>query len=105
MNNFKIHIDIFFKEINEIINKLNHIKNEFEIYYKIVYNIINNFDFKKRNYQILNNINNISQYNKSIIVDINKVINEVSINNKIIKLLSSFSQILISLLLFGFKLF
>ena len=93
MNNFKIHIDIFFKEINEIINKLNHIKNEFEIYYKIVYNIINNFDFKKRNYQILNNISNIPQYNKSIIFDISKVINMDSITNKFIKLIEIYDKI------------
>ena len=93
INNFKIHIDTFFKLIEEIIDKLNQIKNKVEIYYKIQYNIYNNFDFKKRNYQILNNINNISQYNKSIIVDINKVINEVSINNKIIKLIEIYDKI------------
>ena len=92
MNNFKIHIDTFFKEINKIIDKLNNIKNIVEIYYKIQYNIINNFNFKKRNFQILNNINNIPQYNKSILFDINKVINEVSISKQFINLIEIYDK-------------
>ena len=64
-----------------------------EIYYKIQYNMINNFDFKKRNYQILNNISNIPQYNNSILFDINKEINEASINNKFIKLIEIYDKI------------
>ena len=46
-------------DINNIIMKLNKVKNNFEIYYNINKNIINNFNKEKINYEILYNINNI----------------------------------------------
>ena len=64
MNKFRIQIDLFFEEIKKIIDILNNIKNKFENYYEIQKKIIDNFDLKKRNYQILNNMNDIPQCNK-----------------------------------------
>ena len=58
------------EDINNIILKLNKVKDNFEIYYNINKNIINNFNKEKINYEILYNINNIK--NNDIIKDINK---------------------------------
>ena len=93
MNKFRSQIDSFFGEIEKMINILNNIKNTFEKYYEIQKKIIDKFDLKKRNYQILNNMNNIPQNNKSIISDIKKVINEDSISNKFIKLIEIYETI------------
>jgi len=54
-----------------------------EIYYNINNNIINNYNLKCQNYEILININNINNYNQIIIKDINEIINENKIDNKI----------------------
>ena len=93
MKKFRTQIDSFFGEINKMIDILNNIKNKFEKYYEIQKKIFDNFDLKKRNYQILNNMNNITQSNKSIISDINKVLNEVPISNKFIKLIEMYETI------------
>ena len=93
MNKFRTQIDSFFGEIDKMINILNNIKNKFEKYYEIQKKIIDNFDLKKRNYQILNNMNNIPQNNESIISDINKIMNEDSISNKFIKLIEMYETI------------
>ena len=68
----KIYIDELKKIIDNIIIKLNYIKNNIEIYYNISNIIINNLD--KLNYYKLKNINTIINYNKIIIKDIKDII-------------------------------
>ena len=53
----KKEIDIFTNNINQIINQLNELINDINIYYEINNNILNNYEKKKRNYQMLQNIN------------------------------------------------
>ena len=52
IDNFKYKISI----IKEILDRL---VNTFDLYYKINNNIINNYNINKRNYYILQNLNNI----------------------------------------------
>ena len=64
------------------------------IYYNIYNNIINNYKEKKeeKNYEILMNINNIYDYSKIIIKDIDEIINENKIENKIKYLYNIYSK-------------
>jgi len=82
------------KNINNIIEKLNKVKDYYEHYYKINKNIIDNFNKlnkeKKINYEILYNINNIN--NNDIIKDINNIIKNKSIQNKFNKLIKIYNK-------------
>ena len=82
MNEFKKKIDQFNENIKEIINQLNNIVLNIEIYFKITNDIINNYKNERNNYQNLKNINEFISINKSIIEDINKIINEKSLKQK-----------------------
>ena len=64
---------------------------EIENYFKIIEGIYNSFDIKKRNYQILNNINEINN-NNNIIKDILEIINEGNIPNKFYKINTIYNQ-------------
>ena len=77
-------------DINNIIMKLNKVKDNYEIYYNINKNIINNFNKEKINYEILYNINNIN--NNDIIKDINNLINDNNIQNKFNKLINIYNK-------------
>ena len=81
INDTKIYIDKLNKEINDIIKKLENIKENLELYYNISNNIINNNDVYK-NYQKLYNINEFINFNNIIINDIKEIINEKDIKNK-----------------------
>ena len=83
----KLKIEQFNNIIKEIIEKLNKTMNKIKIYYKI-YNITNNTDMININYQILNNINEILNYNNKIIInDINEIIEEPDDYKKINKII------------------
>ena len=84
LKNLKQTIDENKKEINRIIEKLKNYLNNLDIYYKISYDIINNYENKKRNYPILQNINDINVFMKNL----NKTIPENSILNKIDNIIS-----------------
>ena len=71
-------IVIFNNNINDIINKLNTVKNNIEILYKIFYNMIEKYDEKFLNYEILMTLNDI--INNRFIDDIRKI-NEINNNN------------------------
>jgi len=83
INELRIKIDNLKKEIKDIIKKVNMIIDNMEIYYNINNDIINNYNRKNKNYEILMNINNFSNNNEIIIKDINEIIKEYQIENKI----------------------
>ena len=76
----KNSIDILKSDINIIINKLNKVMENIDIYYNICNNILKNYEIKNRNYEILQNVNEIDD---TIINEINKIIKE---NNSIKKM-------------------
>ena len=79
MEEMKKEIDIFNNNIKEKINKLTLISENIEEYYNIINEIINKYiNNKKRNYQILININNIINKNNII----NNIKNINNNNNK-----------------------
>ena len=83
INLLKSEIDKFTNWISSIINKLMEIKKNSEIYFKIYEKIVDDFDENKRNYQILNNLNEI---NDNIINDFITINNENDFVEKIKKI-------------------
>jgi len=91
INELRLKIDNLKKEkskitnkLNEIsINKMNEVFNYFELIYSISYNVIKKFDIKNKNYQLLMSIKNLNQFDIKIIKDIDNIINEKKIENKI----------------------
>ena len=82
MIEFRNNIDKLYKNIKEIIIKLNNIIDNIEIYYKIYNDIINNYEMNNRNYQILKNISEFINFKNIINKDIMKIINEHSVIKK-----------------------
>ena len=80
---FRIKIDEFNKNVNDIIKILNNTMDNIEIYYNLCNDILNNFEIKKKNYYILQNIKEIFNYIEIIKKDLNKINNENNLNNKI----------------------
>ena len=73
-------LDKFNEKIKMIINKINKVKENMEIYYNIYNDMLNNFLNKNRNYELIQNLNEITANNHNISKDIKIVIFEPIIN-------------------------
>ena len=72
-------IDVFKKDIKEIIKKLNTVKENIELLYDIYYKMITKFDSRKRNYETFMSINS---FNTNMVFQAVQQINQTnSINN------------------------
>ena len=86
MDEIRKIIDSFENNINQIIKKLNIVKENIEEYYRIIYGLINNyFKNKNKNYVILKNIKDII-CNNNLINDIKKINNSDNKYNNIINI-------------------
>ena len=84
MNELRVKIDNLKTKISKKTTRINKIIENYETYFNIANNIINSLERKYMNFYILNNINNIIEYNGKIIKDIDKILNEdVEINKYI----------------------
>ena len=91
LKDYRKEIDIYNKDIFELINKLNNVKENIETLYNIYSEMINKYDDKYRNYEIFMSLNTIN--NNQILNDI-KDINKISyINDKIEKILNIYEKI------------
>ena len=79
LNNMKNNIEKTKEYINNIIIQLKNYINNIDIYYKISNDIIKNYENKKRNYPVLQNINDIITF----INDFNNNISDINIENTI----------------------
>lgn len=88
-------IDIYKTNIKEFKDKIDNILNiineGFVFYYKICNNIIDNYDNTQRNYQILQNINEINY--EFIKKDISEIINENNFSKKLNIILQTYDKI------------
>ena len=83
MNELKEYINKLNEDINNnIIIKLNKVKENIEIFYKIYNNIFNDYNYNNINYELLHNIKEFKNFNNTIIKDITKIINDNNIKNK-----------------------
>ena len=82
INELRIKIDDLKKEINEKDDRYNKVLENMEIYYNLANRLKSNYNIRKKNYKKLININNITDYNKEIVKDIDKIINENNHENK-----------------------
>ena len=78
INEFRKKIDKLNAIIKNIIKKLNEVTENLEIYFKINFDMINNYEIEDKNYQILQNINEIK--NNIKLNDLNEIINEDNIS-------------------------
>ena len=67
------------ENINKIIEILNNMKHNVNNYYKLLEYMVNNYNEKERNYEIINNINEM--INNNMIDYIKKIKNEINIKN------------------------
>ena len=74
LNELRTKIDKYEEKINEIKNIFDKIIASLEMYYEINNNLLNDYENKKKNYQLLNNLNVSEKYNSVIIKDINNII-------------------------------
>ena len=88
INELKEKINIFTNNIYNLIKKLKKIIENINIYYKIYENIINKYENKKRNYELLKNINEIN--NNDIIKDINEINN--NFDNKLNNIMEIYNK-------------
>ena len=72
------------KEMETILYKIKTVYNNLDIYYKIVNNVMTTYNERHKNYITVRSINNLNNFNKSIIDDIEKIVNESKIENKMI---------------------
>ena len=68
--------------INDLINQLNQLNKNLNIYFEIYNNIITNFDKEKRNYSIIQNINDMKKFNNNFIGSLTEIIKDNNIKNK-----------------------
>ena len=92
-NNFNVKKEELKNDIKSIIYKLNNLIDSIDNYYGIYQGIINSYGNKKRNYFLLQNINDMIQFNNNIIEDINKIVNEKNISIKINSMLDIYTKI------------
>ena len=81
-NNIKEYIDLFKKEIINIINKLNDLQTILDSYSNIYKNVIDMYNTKRKNYELLQNLNQFTNFNEKFINDIKNVINNDDIFKK-----------------------
>ena len=91
MDNLNTTINKFKANLEEIINKFKKLQENLDLYYNINNNIINNYEKnKKRNYNLLVNLNNI---NKNIDSEISKLLYEYNYGNNLNKLIYLYNEI------------
>ena len=96
MNELRTKINNLKAEIKEITNKFNKVISNLEAYYDMANKVINNYTENNKNYQILKSINNINDYNKNIINDIDKIIKDNKFKNKVNYLVNIYEKMIIN---------
>jgi len=91
-NDLRKKLDEFENEVQKIINKLNNVVNNFEIYYNIYDDMITGYEIQKRNFQILQNLNDINEYNIVFNKEIDLIIKEQQINHKFEKIMNIYDK-------------
>ena len=90
LNELRKNIDLINENINDVIYKLQNLKQKMEAFYQINNDIYENYNIQKKSYQNFKNINDISEFIK--IFNLNKIVNNNKIADKISNLLDIFDK-------------
>ena len=90
LKDFKDNLDIFNREISQIINKFINVKENIEKIYQIYSDMINKYDDKYRNYELFKSLNNVND--NTIIEDLKRINKEENINLKIKDILNIYEK-------------
>ena len=90
LNELRKNIDLINENINDVINKLQNLKQKMETFYQINNDIYKNYDIQKKSYQNFKNVNDISEFIKMF--NLNKILNNNNIGDKISNLLYIFDK-------------
>ena len=82
LKNLKERISELKIDVKDIITKLNILLDNLENYIMIYNDLINNFNIRKRNYSILQNINDLMNYNNIFITNASEIINDKNFKTK-----------------------
>ena len=74
--------------INGMINQLNNLNKNLDIYFEIYDNIISNFDKEKRNYSLIENVNNMKNYATNFIGRITEIIKDNNLKSQFINIIN-----------------
>lgn len=84
-------IDVFIKDISDIIERFKNVKENIETIYKIYFEMVTKYDDKNRNYQVFNSLNNIKNIN-IIMNDLNDINKINDIHDKMTNILNIYNQ-------------
>ena len=87
-------IEKFKEDIRDIINKLNKLIEVSDIYFRIYQDIINSYENKKRNYSLLQNIRDMNKYNNDFIKDMNNILYQKNINDKLNGMITLYNKMI-----------
>ena len=90
LSEFRSTINLFNKNIDEIINKFKNVKENTEILYNIYNDMINKYEDKYRNYEILLSLNSIN--NIDILNDLNYINQIDNINQQVERILNIYDK-------------
>ena len=93
LEDFRNTIDKVKIDIEKMKDILNNVINNIELYYKINNDIMNWYENKNKNYYILKNLNEFKINNFNVIKDLNQIINESNIVNKINYLIDIYNKV------------
>ena len=68
--------------VTGMIAQLNNLNRNLNCYFDIYDNIIYNFNSKKRNYSVLQNVNNLKKFNDDLLINITEIIKDNNIKTK-----------------------
>ena len=93
-SNLKKFINKLKNDIKGMVSKLNLLMENLDIYYNTYNDAVQNFDIKKRNYQLLQNLNEFNNFNNDFMMNITEIINDKDIITKFNKIIKFTDNIL-----------
>ena len=91
-NILRKNLDEFENEVQNIINRLNKIIQNFEMYYNLYDEMATQYQMQKRNFQILQNLNDINEYFLMFNKKLDEINNERNINLKFEKIMNIWNE-------------
>ena len=79
--------------VNNMIYQLNNLNKNLDTYFEVYNNIISNFDINKKNYSLIQNVNNMKKFNDNFLGAITEIIKDNNLKNQFTNIISLQSNI------------